>query len=56
MPFFFNSSRLLYHNYSTFYSDHFAAQVVKSEARVSWMTLSILLPWLLGLIQENQLF
>ena len=52
----FDPSRLLYHNYSTFYSDHFEARVVKSEGRVSWMTLSILIPWLLGLIQENQFF
>ena len=44
-------ARLLYHNHRTFYNDHLASRVVKSEARVPWMTLSILLPWLLGLLQ-----
>ena len=41
MPFSFNSSRLLYHNYSTFYSDHFEARVVKSEGRVSFFLSNI---------------
>jgi len=44
--------RLLFHNHPTFYSDHFESRVVKSEFRMPWMTMSVLLPWLMGLLQE----